>query len=418
MIENPKILFETLFAVAVDAADAKSVLKDHLPSPPKGRTVVVGAGKGAAQLAAAFEDLYEAPVTGVIVTRYGYATACQSITVLEAAHPVPDAAGERASAALLNAVAGLTPDDLVVALICGGGSSLLPCPLEGFTLADEQGLNAALLASGAPISAMNALRKQFSKIKGGRLAAAAYPAPVLSLVLSDIPGDDLAQVASGPTLPDHRGAAEALAAIDNYRLDLPKRMRDAIATVQAPLPNDPVFKGHRARLIGSARFSLEAAAQRARALEIPAMILSDAIEGEAADIARMHAAIAREIALRDRPFRKPVLLLSGGETTVTLKGNGRGGRNTEFLLALAIELDGMAGVYGFAADTDGIDGSESNAGAFVGPDTLVRLQKLGLKPRASLANNDAFSAFDALGELFSPGPTGTNVNDFRALLIV
>ena len=418
MIENPKILFETLFAVAVDAADAKSVLKDHLPSPPKGRTVVVGAGKGAAQLAAAFEDLYEAPVTGVIVTRYGYATACQSITVLEAAHPVPDAAGERASAALLNAVAGLTPDDLVVALICGGGSSLLPCPPEGFTLADEQGLNAALLASGAPISAMNALRKQFSKIKGGRLAAAAYPAPVLSLVLSDIPGDDMVQVASGPTLPDHRGAAEALAAIDNYRLDLPKRMRDAIATVQAPLPNNPVFKGHRARLIGSARLSLEAAAQRARALGIPAMILSDAIEGEAADIARMHAAIAREIALRDRPFRKPVLLLSGGETTVTLKGNGRGGRNTEFLLALAIELDGMAGVYGFAADTDGIDGSESNAGAFVGPDTLVRLQKLGLQPRASLANNDAFSAFDALGELFSPGPTGTNVNDFRALLIV
>ena len=418
MIQNPKTLFETLFAVAVDAADAKSVLKDHLPSPPKGRTVVVGAGKGAAQLAAAFEELYAAPVSGVIVTRYGYATPCQSIKVLEAAHPVPDAAGAQASAALLDAVAGLTPDDLVVALICGGGSSLLPCPPEGFTLADEQGLNAALLASGAPISAMNAVRKQFSKIKGGRLAAAAYPAPVLSLVLSDIPGDDLAQVASGPTLPDQRGAAEALAAIDNYRLDLPKRMRDAIATAQAPLPDDPAFKGHDARLIGSARLSLEAAAQRASALGLPAMILSDAIEGEAADIARMHAAMAREIALRDRPFRKPVLLLSGGETTVTLKGNGRGGRNTEFLLALAIELDGMAGVYGFAADTDGIDGSESNAGAFVGPDTLVRLQKLGLQPRASLANNDAFSAFEALGELFSPGPTGTNVNDFRALLIV
>ena len=418
MIQNPKTLFETLFAVAVDAADAKSVLKDHLPSPPKGRTVVVGAGKGAAQLAAAFEELYAAPVSGVIVTRYGYATPCQSIKVLEAAHPVPDAAGARASAALLDAVAGLTPDDLVVALICGGGSSLLPCPPEGFTLADEQGLNAALLASGAPISAMNAVRKQFSKIKGGRLAAAAYPAPVLSLVLSDIPGDDLAQVASGPTLPDQRGAAEALAAIDNYRLDLPKRVRDAIATAQAPLPDDPAFKGHDARLIGSARLSLEAAAQRASALGLPAMILSDAIEGEAADIACMHAAIAREIALRDRPFRKPVLLLSGGETTVTLKGNGRGGRNTEFLLALAIELDGMAGVYGFAADTDGIDGSESNAGAFVGPDTLVRFQKLGLQPRASLANNDAFSAFEALGELFSPGPTGTNVNDFRALLIV
>ncbi len=418
MIQDPKNLFETLFGVAVDAADAKSVLKDHLPSPPKGRTVVVGAGKGAAQLAAAFEEFYEAPVTGVIVTRYGYATPCQSITVLEAAHPVPDAEGERASAALLDAVAGLTPDDLVVALICGGGSSLLPCPPEGFTLADEQGLNAALLASGAPISSMNAVRKQFSKIKGGRLAAAAYPAPVLSLVLSDIPGDDLVQVASGPTLPDQRGAAEALAAIDNYRLDLPKRIRDSIATAQAPLPDDPIFKGHDARLIGSALLSLEAAAQRASALGIPAMILSDAIEGEAADIARMHAAMAREIALRDRPFRKPLLLLSGGETTVTLKGNGRGGRNTEFLLALAIALDGMAGVYGFAADTDGIDGSESNAGAFIGPDTLVRLYKLGLQPRASLANNDAFSAFEALGELFSPGPTGTNVNDFRALLIL
>jgi hydroxypyruvate reductase len=407
-----------LFDAAVTAADPLAALRAHLPARPKGRTVVIGAGKGAAQLAAAFETLWDGPVEGVVVTRYGYGCPTQRIKVLEAAHPVPDAAGLAASQALFAAVRGLGPDDLVIALICGGGSALLPCPPGDLMLEDEAALNRALLASGAPISVMNAVRKQVSGIKGGRLAAACHPARVVSLVVSDVPGDDPAQVASGPTVPDAVSRPDARAMVQAWRIDLPPRIRDWLAGDKglAPHPDDPVFARHEVRVIASARLSLEAAAARAGALGVPAVILSDAIEGEARDIGRMHAAIAREVALRGRPFARPVVILSGGETTVTLRAKGRGGRNSEFLLALALAAESMP-FAALAADTDGIDGTEANAGAFADGTSMARLRTLGVDPAALLAGNDAYTAFDHLGDLFAPGPTGTNVNDFRAILI-
>ena len=380
--------------------------------------VVIGAGKGAAQLAAAFEGLWDGPVEGVVVTRYGYGCATRAIRVIEASHPVPDLAGLAASAALFDAVRGLGPDDLVVALMCGGGSALLPCPPGTLTLADEAELNSILLASGAPISVMNAIRKQVSGIKGGRLAAACYPARVISLVVSDVPGDDPAQVASGPTVPDAVTRDQARAMVSVWRIALPPKVATWLAGDQglAPAPNDPVFAGHEVRVIASARLSLEAAAARAEAAGIPAAILSDRIEGEARDVGRVHAAIASEVALRGRPFVRPVVILSGGETTVTLHGKGRGGRNSEFLLALALAAEGTQ-FAALAADTDGIDGTEANAGAFADGGSMARLRGLGYDPAALLAGNDAYSAFEALEDLFSPGPTGTNVNDFRAILI-
>lgn len=407
-----------LFDAAVAAADPETALAAHLPDRPRGRTVVVGAGKGAAQLAAAFERLWDAPVEGVVVTRYGYGCDTRNIRVIEAAHPVPDQAGLAAAEALFQAVRGLSKDDLVVALVCGGGSALLPAPPEGLTLEDEIELNRILLASGAPISVMNAIRKQVSRIKGGRLALAAHPARVVSLVVSDVPGDDPAQVASGPTVPDAATREEARRMIEAWRIALPPRLAEWFAGQDGlpPDPADPCFKGHEVRVVASARLSLEAAAARAAAAGVPAVILSDAIEGEARDVARVHAAIAREVATRSRPFARPVVILSGGETTVTLRGRGRGGRNSEFLLALALGIEGLP-IAALAADTDGIDGSEDNAGAFADGGSMARLRALGLDPAAMLAGNDAWSAFAALGDLFVPGPTGTNVNDFRAILI-
>lgn len=407
-----------LFKAAVAAADPARALAAHLPERPKGRVVVIGAGKGAAQLAAAFEALWDGPLEGVVVTRYGYGCPTTAIKVMEAAHPVPDAAGLAASAALFDAVRGLGPDDLVVSLVCGGGSALLPSPPGDLALADEAALNRALLASGAPISVMNAIRKQVSGIKGGRLAAACSPAKVISLVVSDVPGDDPAQVASGPTVPDAVTRADARAMVKAWRIDLPPKIAAWLSGTdgEAPDPRDPVFAGHQVQVIASARLSLEAAAATAEAQGIPAVILSDAIEGEARDVGRVHAAIAREVAARGRPFAKPVVILSGGETTVTLRAKGKGGRNSEFLLATALAADGVP-FAALAADTDGIDGSEDNAGAFATGDTCARLRALGHDPAAFLAGNDAFSAFAVLGDLFTPGPTGTNVNDFRAILI-
>lgn len=405
-----------LFDAVVTAADPRVVLKGQLPDPPKGRTVVIGAGKGVAQLARAFEELWPAPCQGVVVTRYGYACPTSTIKVIEAAHPVPDAAGLAASAALMDAVSGLGPDDLVVALICGGGSSLLPLPPGDLELADEAALNRALLASGAPIGVMNAIRKQVSGIKGGRLALAAAPARVVTLVVSDVPGDDPAQVASGPTIPDPASRDEARRLVRDYRIALPDRVAGWLAGDQglAPRPDDPGFDGHVHRVIASARISLEAAAQAAN---MQVAILSDSIEGEAADVGRVHAAILREVALRDRPFARPILILSGGETTVTLSGDGgRGGRNCEFLLSLALAAEGVR-FDALAADTDGIDGTEANAGAFADGITCARLRQRGLDPRAMLRGHDSWTGFDALGDLFSPGPTGTNVNDFRAILL-
>lgn len=417
MIDDRALLAD-LFHSAVQAADPMAALRAHLPKPPMGRTVVIGAGKGAAQLAAAFETLWDGPLQGVVVTRYGYGCATKTIKVLEASHPVPDAAGLIASQALLDAVAGLGPDDLVVALICGGGSALLPCPPGNLTLQDEADLNRALLASGAPISVMNAIRKQVSGIKGGRLAKACHPARVVTLVVSDVPGDDPAQVASGPTVPDLVTREDARAMVSAWQIDLPPRIADWLSGEQgrAPNPNDPLFAGQDVKVIASARLSLEAAAAKAAQHGIPAVILSDAIEGEARDIGRMHAAIARETATRNRPFTRPVVILSGGETTVTLRGKGRGGRNSEFLLALAIAAEGVA-FTALAADTDGIDGSEDNAGAFANGQSATRLRILGGDATAFLAANDAWGAFDQLGDLFVTGPTGTNVNDFRAIIL-
>lgn len=418
-IADPRAFLEELFHAAVAAADPDKVLAANLPEKPKGRTVVIGAGKGAAQMARAFERLWDAPLSGVVVTRYGYAVPCERIDVLEAAHPVPDESGLAASARLMAAVSGLTQDDLVVALICGGGSALLPAPARDLALADEIAVNKALLASGAPISAMNAVRKQVSRIKGGRLAVLAHPARIVSLVVSDIPGDNPALVASGPTIADTTTRADALRLIERYRLDLPdavmRHIRDG--KDEPPLPTDACFADNEVRLVASAAASLEAAAVAARRAGIEAVILSDAIEGEALQIGRMHAAIAVEVARRDRPFRKPVVLLSGGETTVTIKGKGRGGRNGEFLLSFACGIDGLEGVSALAADTDGIDGSEDNAGAFANDTTLVRLADRQQDAAELLASNDSWSAFDALGDLFVPGPTGTNVNDFRAILV-
>ena len=419
MTSETKDFLAGLFHAAVHAAAPLAALRPHLPPRPKGRTVVVGAGKGAAQMAAAFEQLW-GPCEGVVVTRYGYGCDTRFIRVLEAAHPVPDAAGLQATQALSAAVQGLGPDDLVVALICGGGSALLPAPPSGFSLADEAALNAALLASGAPIGAMNAIRKQFSAIKGGRLAALAAPAPVHTLVVSDVPGDDPAQVASGPTVPDAADRALALRLVAAYGIELPQPVAQFLhsAPEDAPPPSDAAFAGHRVRVIASAAQSLEAAGHLAQSAGLGVHILSDAIEGEARDVGRVHAALAREIATRGRPFQRPALMLSGGETTVTLRSTGgRGGRNSEFLLAFALAIDGLGGISALAADTDGIDGSETNAGAFADGTSVARMRAAGVDPAAMLAAHDAYGAFAAIGDLFETGPTGTNVNDFRAILV-
>ncbi len=414
---EPRRFLTSLFKAAVAAADPLVTLRDHLPERPKGRTVVVGAGKGSAQMAAALETLWDGPLEGVVVTRYGYAAPCRSIEVLEASHPVPDEAGLRASARLTQAVSGLTADDLVIALISGGGSALLPAPAGSLTLADEIAVNEALLASGAPISAMNAVRKHVSAIKGGRLAAAAHPARVVSLVVSDIPGDDPALVASGPTVADATTREEALKIVETYGIALPAAVTAHLASpeAEAPRPDDPRFANQTVQLIASAGVSLEAAAAAARRQGVEAVILSDSIEGEARVVGAMHAAIAREVARRDRPFARPVVILSGGETTVTVRAKGKGGRNSEFLLAFALGIEGLEGIDALAADTDGIDGSEDNAGAFADGNTTARMRAAGVDPRAALAGNDAWSAFDAADGLFVPGPTGTNVNDFRAI---
>lgn len=407
-----------LFDAAVQAADPHRALAAYMPKPPKGRTIVIGAGKGSAQLAAAFENLWQGPLEGVVVTRYGFGCPTRRIKVLEASHPVPDAAGLAASRVLFDTVKNLTEDDLVVALISGGGSALLPMPADGLSLQDEVDLNKALLASGAPIAVMNAIRKQISFIKGGRLALACHPARVVSLIVSDIPGDEPADVASGPTVPSTVNRADARALVDAWRIQLPTRIAEFLKSDAnlPPSPDDPRFAPQEVKVIASARQSLEAAARYAEAAGIQAVILSDSIEGEARDVGAVHAALVREVATRNRPFKKPVVILSGGETTVTLNGKGRGGRNGEFLLSLAIAAEGMS-FAALAADTDGIDGSENNAGAFATGATATRLRAGSLNPRILLAANDSYSAFEALGDLFVPGPTGTNVNDLRAILL-
>ena len=412
-------ILEDLFKRAVAAAQPGPAVRAHLPQPPAGRTIVVGAGKASSQMARALEEAWGRPLTGLVVTRYGYATPCDRIEIVEAAHPVPDAAGYLAARRIMEKVAGLSHDDLVIALISGGGSALLPQPAPGMHLEDEQALNHVLLASGAPIGVMNLIRNELSAIKGGRLAAMASPARVATLVVSDVPGDDPALVASGPTIAMRSSRAEVRHLVSLYDIDLPQAAQDVLAGDDnpAPRPDDPRFAGNTVTIIASAALSLEAAAKRAADRGIRAHILSDAIEGEARDVAQVHAALAREIATRSRPFGRPALLLSGGETTVTLRGTGRGGRNAEFMLALAIAIDGQEGISALAADTDGIDGAGDNAGAFADGHTAAKMRAAGIDPRAALANNDAYNAFRAVGGLVVTGPTGTNVNDFRAILV-
>ncbi|SOC36793.1 glycerate 2-kinase [Rhizobium subbaraonis] len=421
MIDNPRAFLASLFHEAVKAADPLAAILAHLPKRPKGRTIVVGAGKAASQMAAALENVWEGPLEGTVVAQHGAVAACRRIEVLQAAHPVPDTAGLFAARRLLGLVDGLSEDDLVIALISGGGSSLLPAPAGDLTLEDEIAVNRALLASGAPISAMNVVRKHVSRIKGGRLAYSAFPAKVVSLIVSDIPGDNPAHVASGPTVPDASTPSDAIDIVHQYRMQLPQRVMAHLASdaAAAPGPDHPAFANQQHHVIASARVSLEAAASKARAAGIDTFILSDAIEGEARDIGLMHAAIAREVRTRNRPFPAPSLILSGGETTVSIRGEsfGKGGRNSELLLSFAIAIDGLAGIHALAADTDGRDGSEHNAGAFADGASIARMRAAGQDPRARLLGHDAYTAFQAAGDLFETGPTGTNVNDFRAILI-
>ena len=413
-------LLRALFAAAVDAAAPDKVLARQLPPSPRGRVLVLGAGKAAAAMAAAVEhDLAEVDLSGLVVTRYGHGADCRRIAVVEAAHPQPDAAGEAAARCILALAEAAGPDDLVLCLMSGGGSALLALPAEGLTLADKQAVGRALLRSGAAIGEINTVRKHLSAIKGGRLALAAAPARVLTLAISDVPGDDPAMIASGPTLADPTTCAQALAVLDKYSIAAPASVRDHLrgALDETPKPGDYRLAESKAVTIATPVMSLSAAAELAVAYGVTPLILGDAIEGEARVVAAQMAARALRIARGEDGMRRPCVLISGGETTVTVRGGGRGGRNAEFLLALAIALDGAAGIHAIACDTDGVDGSEDNAGAVTSDDTLARAAALGLDPGARLVDNDGYGFFAALGDLVVTGPTRTNVNDFRAILI-
>ncbi|KXB30369.1 hydroxypyruvate reductase [Dechloromonas denitrificans] len=416
---SPRDILRRLFDAAIAAADPMHCVPPHLPPDDGGRLIVIGAGKASAAMARAVEEHWSGPLDGLVVTRYGHGVPCQRIEIVEAAHPVPDAAGEAAAARMLAKVRGLHENDRVLALISGGGSALLAAPAAGVTLAEKRAITAALLKCGASIGEINSVRKHLSAIKGGRLAAAAWPASVLTLAISDVPGDDPAVIASGPTVGDPTTAAEALQVLDFYAIEIPPALRARLQAgeLETPKPGAPQLARSSFKLVASPLQMLQAAAAEAQRLGIAPLILGDAIEGEAREVGKALAGIALSCGRHGLPGKKPCVLLAGGETTVTLKGAGRGGRNTEFLLGLALALDGVPEISALAADTDGIDGSENNAGAFVGPDTLQRGRDLGLDIRQAMAGNDAWGYFSALGDLLVTGPTRTNVNDFRAMLI-
>jgi hydroxypyruvate reductase len=416
---DPKLLLRQMFDAAIAAALPDKTLPRYLPKAPRGRTLVIGCGKAAASMAKAVEDHWPGQLSGMVVTRYGYHVPTQRIEVVEAAHPVPDEAGRKAAERMLQMVQGLSPEDLVLFLVSGGGSALLSLPAAGLTLADKQAINKALLKSGANIVEMNCVRKHLSAIKGGRLAAACAPARLVTLAISDIPGDDPAVIASGPTVPDATTFAQARSILEKYRITEPKAVLDHLrqAREETPKPGDPRLAKAELHMVAAPQMSLEAAAEVARKAGVTPVILGDAIEGEAREVAIVHAGIARQVRRHAQPAKAPCVLLSGGETTVTVRGNGRGGRNAEFLLALTLALGGEAGIYALAGDTDGVDGTEDNAGAIATPDSLQRAAGRKLDAVKMLADNDGYSFFSAIGDLVVTGPTLTNVNDFRAILV-
>jgi len=421
-VRDPRALLRRMFEAAVASAQPALCIAPQLPSPESlgaGRLVVIGAGKASAAMARAVEDAWRGPLGGLVVTRYGYAVPCQRIEIVEAAHPVPDDAGVAAAERILETVRGLAADDLVLCLISGGGSSLLTLPPPGATLADKQALNRALLASGASIGEMNCVRRHVSAIKGGRLAAACHPARVLTLLISDVPGDRPGDIASGPTVADPTTCADALDIVRRYGIAIPQPLRRLLESGEGESvkPGDPRLARAETRIVAAPQLALEAAAAVARADGVAVHILGDSIEGEAKDVGKVLGAIALQVAERRQPFAPPCVLLSGGETTVTVRGGGRGGRNVEFLLALAIGLDGRPGIHALAADTDGVDGQEEIAGALLAPDSLARAWALGMRPKDRLADNDGHGFFQALGDSLVTGPTLTNVNDFRVILI-
>jgi len=416
---NPRTLLEQLFAAAIEAAQPAHCIPPHLPQVPRGRLIVIGAGKASAAMARVVEEHWPGPLSGLVVTRYGYAVPCARIEIVEAAHPVPDEAGLAAARRIRDQVTGLCADDTVLCLISGGGSALLALPLPGITLEDKQSVNRELLKSGASISEMNCVRRHLSAIKGGRLAAMCHPAKVVTLLISDVPGDNPCDIASGPTVGDPTTCEDALGIVRRYGIALPDNVRDVLESGRGESikPDDARLKGIETRMIATPQMALEAAAQVARNAGFVAHILGDSIEGEARDVGKVMAGIVRQVALRSQPFAAPCVLLSGGETTVTVRGNGRGGRNVEFLLSLGIALDGLAGIQAIAGDTDGVDGQEEIAGAYLAPDSLQRAWAMGIRPKDSLADNDGHGFFGALGDSVVTGPTLTNVNDFRAILI-
>jgi len=413
-----KALLRRMFAAAIGAVDPLKIVPGRLPAPPKGRTIVVGAGKAAAAMANAVEDHWQGALEGLVITRYDHGLPTKRIEVVEAAHPVPDESGQQAARRILEKVRGLTKDDLVLCLVSGGASALMAVPGGSLSLADKQAVNKGLLKSGANIAEMNCVRKHLSGIKGGRLAAAAHPARVVTLLISDVPGDDPSVIGSGPTVADPTSVADALAVFEKYKMPLPDAVRRHLASAEAetPKPGDPRLAGNSFDMLGTPQAALDAAAEVARAAGYRPIVLGD-LEGEARDVALVHAGIARQVKRHGQPMAAPAAIISGGETTVTVKGHGRGGRNAEFLLALAVALDGQAGIHAIAGDTDGIDGTEDNAGAVLEPDSLARAAKRGIDAKAKLADNDGYGFFSALDDLVVTGPTRTNVNDFRAILI-
>jgi glycerate 2-kinase len=417
--EDTRKFLRAMFDAAVAAAMPAQCVPQNLPARPQGRTIVVGTGKASAAMAQALEQNWDGPLKGLIVTRYGHGVPCKHIEILEAAHPVPDDAGAKGAARMLDMVRGLPADDLVIALISGGGSALLSLPAAGITVEEKRAVNRALLRSGAPISEMNCVRKHLSAIKGGRLAAAAFPARVASLVISDVPGDDLAAVASGPTVADPTTFAEARSILAKYNIEVPASVTKHLeeAADETPKPGDPRLAHAVTKLVASPQKSLQAAAAAAMAHGITPFILGDSLEGEAREVGFVMAGIALQVRRFNQPLPAPCVIISGGETTVTVKGSGAGGRNVEFLMALALKLNGAAGISALAADTDGVDGARDVAGAFIAPDTLSRARGMGIDPWASLANNDGHGFFEALGDQIITGPTLTNVNDFRAVFI-